>query len=86
VLTAFNFQPAAASSSGDPVDQGRAVLGIGVDLTDVDIRPDVGAGDVDGGVLPAATTSAAQPADVKAVELNQITWLLGFQVERLGWR
>ncbi len=32
----------------------------------VDVRPEVGAGDIDGGVLPAATSSAAQPADVKA--------------------
>lgn len=70
---------------GDAADQGRAVLGVGVDLADVDVGLDIRAGDIDGGVLPAATSCAAQSSDVEAVELNQIAGPLGFQVQWLGW-
>src|SRR5579872_1459622 len=71
---------------GDSTDQCRAVLGVGVDLADLDATPDEGAGNVDGGVLPGSAPRPAQPADVEAVDLNQIAGLLNVEVQRFVLR
>src|SRR4029077_3757200 len=38
---------------------------------------------VDGGVLPGSASGPAQPTDVEAVDLNQISWLVDIEVQRL---
>ncbi len=50
----------------------------------MDLSPDVGAGDVDGGVLPDPALGACQAADVEAIELDQIARMVGFQVHGFG--
>src|SRR5581483_1246532 len=60
------------------------MLGVGVDLADLDAAPNVRAGDIDGGVLPGPAPSPTQPADVEAIDLNEISWLFNIEVQRLA--
>lgn len=46
----------------------------------MNLGPDEGAGDIDCGVLPNPALGSTQPADVEAVELNQIARLISFEL------
>jgi len=71
---------------GDSPGEGGGELSAGVEVGAVNLGPDEGAGNVDGGVLPDPALGAAQAADVEAVELDQIARLFSFEVAIDGWR
>ena len=49
------------------------------------LGPDVGGGNIDGGVLPEGSLGAGEAADVEAVKLHQLSGTINFEV-KLGLR
>ena len=77
----FQLPAGLGQLPANSTEQSNGEVGAGIEMGAVDLSPDEGASHVDGGVLPDLALGAAQPPNVEAVELDQVAWLLSFEMK-----
>src|SRR5438309_1367947 len=83
VVTVSSFQPRRARSSATTSARWLVQWASGVLGRLVELGPGVGAGDVNGGVLPRGSLGAAEAADTEALHLHHLAGVVGVNMAGL---